>query len=266
MYRQAGLMALVSISLVTAPAMAQEAHGQESVVASSDVAALDPRFDQQVLQARSLRPPRSAWRTGSEVVASVAGGGVMATGGFLLGAYSGFVASYHLDKPCPDYDCDADWDTLDHTFLGGLIGIAALYPLGAGLGVGLVGRAGDQTGSLGAAIQGSYTGALAGAVTGAALGWMGVALTDNGSDDNRYSEQMMILGGVAGVLVAAPIGAWIGFDRTRAYESAPLPPLAGLVSVDENRTRLTVPVISIVADPLHAGHVMTSVRVIDARF
>ena len=69
------------------------------------------------------------------------------------------------------------------------------------------------------------------------------------------------------MLVGAPIGAWIGFDRTRAYEGVPPPPpLAGLVSVDENRARLNVPVISIVPDPLHAGNVMTSVRVIDARF
>jgi hypothetical protein len=271
-YRQAGLLTLVSLSLVATPALAQEARGQESppVAASSpktapgDTAVLDPYFDQQVRRARSQRPQPSAGRANGELVAGIAGGGVMAAGGFVLGGLSGFAWYAWTDEHCPAADeCgDDDIEPFVYGGAGALLGVAALYPLGTGLGVGLAGQAGDHTGSIGAAIRGSYTGALAGAFTGVALGWLGAALTSNDS----YGEAM-VLGGAAGVLVGAPIGAWIGFDRTRAYDGVPPPPpLAGLVSMDESQARLTVPAISIAPDPLHAGHVVTSVRVLDARF
>jgi hypothetical protein len=274
-YRQVGLLALLSLSLVTAPAMAQEAPGQgrPPMTASSprtapaDTVVLDPRFDQQVLQARSLRPPRSAWRASGEMLAGFVGGGVTAAGGFLIGGLSGLAWYDRTDEPCSeDGDCDDAFEALGYAFMGGSIGLVALYPLGTGLGVALAGRADDQTGSIGAAVTGSYAGALLGAVAGVALGALGAELERGG----RYEELdsgLITRGGVIGMLVGAPIGAWIGFDRTRAYDGAPPPPpLAGLVSMDENQARLTVPVISIAPDPLHAGHVVTSVRVIDARF
>ena len=272
-YKQIGLLTLVSLSLVTAPAMAQEAPGQDRppMTASPPTAApgqtvvLDPRFDQQVLQARSQRPPRSAWRASGELFAGLAGGGAAATGGLLIGALSGAAWYDRTDEPCPaDQDCDDGLEGMAYAAQGAMIGFVALYPLGTGLGVAWAGRAGDQTGSIGAAVTGSYTGALAGAVAGVALGWLGAELERDG--DEEFDSGLMT-GGMIGMLVGAPIGAWIGFDRTRAYDGAPPPPpLAGLVSVDESRARLTVPVISIVPDPLHAGSVMTSVRVIDARF
>ena len=270
-YKKIGLLTLVSLSLVTAPAMAQEAQGQDRppmatsppTAAPEQTMVLDPHFDQQVLQARSQRPPRSAWRASGELFAGILGGGVTAMGGLIIGGLSGLAWYGRTDEPCESEDgagCD-DFEVAQYAVTGGVIGFAAMYPLGTGLGVALAGRAGDQTGSIGAAVKGSYTGALAGAVGGVALGWLGAELTGGSNGDS------MEAGGMIGMLVGAPIGAWIGFDRTRAYEGAPPPPpLAGLVSVDESRARLTVPVISIMPDPLHAGNVMTSVRVIDARF
>jgi hypothetical protein len=262
MQRQILIMTLVSCLGGISPALAQEAPGaQELPMASAGASpeAFDARLAPEVLQARPPRPQPSSARMTGELVAGTLAGSL----GITVGLMSGVAVFYLQDEPCTydDY-CDTDWGEVLYPLGGAFVGTVALYPLGNGLGVALAGRTGNQTGSIGAAIRGSYVGAVTGAAAGATLGLLASLFT---SAEHRGS--FTFFGGATGWLVGAPIGAFIGFDRTRAYDVSPArPPLAGLVSVDEDRAHLTVPVISMMPDPLHPGHVVTSVRLIDARY
>lgn len=210
------------------------AHAGENP-AESDVAAATATLPGALL-APTPPPRRPAPKAGSvrvvgEVLAGVGVGTGLAVGAGLL-AYRSFEDSE-----------DDGWDSLGNAIGGAVIG-GALYPLGVGLGVGMVGNIGDVHGSYGAAIGGAYLGSLGGLLLGAALGSEGGAAP--------------FLGFVAG----APIGAAIGHTMTLDYDE----PGTGLVNVSGNRTRMSIPAVSVTADPLRPQGTITSIRLMDGRF
>jgi len=76
------------------------------------------------------------------------------------------------------------------------------YPIGSAIGVYLVGSIGNETGSFAATLGGSLLGEVAGIMI---LEW--------------YSEYVRSWYTLVPIFLAAPIGATIGFNRTRKYTS-----------------------------------------------
>lgn len=264
---------VLALVLAAAPAMAQEAPAMEEAGDAAEApaeaqeievgrayldaaAAEEPpvvvagapsgaRFDRDLLFAPGpAGPPLDDWRMVGELAVGSATGAGFALAGATLG---GWIGSALNDDGCSDADglfCS------DGAKGGALLGAAAVYPLGWGLGVALVGTAGDQTGSVGAAIRGAYIGGLAGA---------GVTMLSGALVDTKAAMGFGLIGLIAG----APIGALIGFNSTRAYEDTPS---TGLVNVSGKEMRWSVPAVAVTADPAHAQRTVTSVRLLDARF
>jgi hypothetical protein len=183
-------------------------------------------------------PRRSAPKAGSgrvigEILAGVAVGAGLAVGTGKL-AYASFEESD-----------DGGWESLGNAVGAAVIG-GAVYPLGVGLGVGMVGNLGDVHGSYRAAIGGAYLGSLAGALLGVSLG----------------SDTLGGSGPLLGFLAGAPIGAALGHTATLDYDE----PGTGLVNVNGNRTRMSIPAVSVTADPLRPQGTIVSIRLIDGRF
>jgi hypothetical protein len=203
------------------------------------------RFDRDLLFAPGpAEPPLDDWRMVGELAVGGATGASFALAGATLG---GWIGSSIGNGDCGDEDgvfCS------DGAKGGALLGAAAVYPLGWGLGVALIGTAGDQTGSVGAAIRGAYIGGL----TGTGLTMLSGALIDT---------EAALGFGLIGLIAGAPIGALIGFNSTRAYDETPS---TGLVNVSGDQLRWSVPAVAVTADPVHTQRTVTSVRLLDARF
>jgi hypothetical protein len=234
------MIAVVALALtgMTLPAQAQGAPGAAlSEESESPPPPLPParfelprvRFDHE----ERARPPLSAGRVGGEALAGLSAGAVTGALGVFIGPRLGDGGGYFPG---------------DMVFAAA--GCALAYPLGVGLGVSLVGHAGDQTGSTGATIAGAYMGALVGTVAGVSVG---LALE---GDSSVYAT-------LAGFLAGAPIGGVIGFNTTRDYD---LPHGTGLVNVYGGDARLSIPAIAITPDPLHTQRALTSLRLLDGRF
>lgn len=240
-------MFLGLIALAT-PALAQEPADQrphQPISTNPEIAARIPVASEQATPAGASldrdpaspaprkRPPLDAERVTGEVTTGVGMGVLVAAGGALVG---GAISS---TVDCPE--CLLPSSDLD-IIVGGILGAAVAYPLGVGLGVGWIGRRGDQTGSYGAAIGGAYLGAMLGVVPGLA--------TENGWAT------------LAGLLAGAPLGAAIGFNMTRDYDHRG----AGLVNVSGGDARLSIPAVSVTPDPLRPRGAVTSLRLVDGRF
>lgn len=203
------------------------------------------RFDRDLLFAPGpAEPPLDDWRMVGELAIGSAAGASFALAGATLG---GWIGSSIGNSDCGD---ESGLFCSDGAKGGALLGAAAVYPLGWGLGVALIGTAGDQTGSVGAAIRGAYIGALAGT---------GVTMLSGALIDTEAALGFGLIGLVAG----APIGALIGFNSTRAYDETPS---TGLVNVSGDQLRWSVPAVAVTADPVHTQRTVTSVRLLDARF
>ena len=228
-----------SIALVTTMSLlsvaSTTAHAGENAAAESDVAvnpATPPGAVLTQAPARRPEPKAGTGRVVGEVLAGVAVGAGVAIGtGMLV-----YTTSY--DDP------DDGWDDLGNAIGGVLIG-GAVYPLGVGLGVGMVGNAGDVHGSYGAAIGGAYLGSLAGVLLGT------LAPEEDGGSLS-----------LIGFVVGAPIGAAIGHTMTLEYDN----PGTSLVNVSGNQTRLSIPAVSVTADPLRPQGTLTSIRLMEGRF
>ena len=203
------------------------------------------RFDRDLLFAPGpSEPPLDDWRMVGELAVGSAAGASFALAGATLG---GWIGSSIGNGDCGD---DEGVFCSDGAKGGALLGAAAVYPLGWGLGVALIGTAGDQTGSVGAAIRGAYIGGL----TGTGLTMLSGALIDT---------EAALGFGLIGLIAGAPIGALIGFNSTRAYDETPS---TGLVNVSGDQLRWSVPAVAVTADPVHTQRTVTSVRLLDARF
>lgn len=230
---------LTTMSLLST-VVSTTAHAGENT-AESDVTAAPATPAGAVLTGTPLRraePEVGTGRVVGEVLAGLAVGAGLSIG-------TG-VAVYTASERADDLDEDDDaWQSLGNAAAGVILGGAA-YPLGVGLGVGLVGNVGDVHGSYAASIGGAYLGSLGGALLGWSLGpdtWGGSA-------------------GLIGFLAGAPIGAVIGHSMTLEYDR----PSTGLVNVSGNQTRMSIPAVSVTADPLRPQSTITSIRLIDGRF
>ncbi len=228
-------IALATTMSLLSAAVSTTAHAGENTAESEFAAAPATPAGAVWNRAPSRRPaPKtSSAHVVGEVLAGAAVGAGVAVGTGLL---------VYQSSQDPDDSVWADLaNGLAATALGG-----ALYPLGAGLGVAMVGNIGDTHGSYGATIGGAYLGSLAGVVLGAAL----ASGHETGS------------GAVLGYLVGAPIGAAIGFNMTLEHDQ----PSTGLVNVSGGRTRMSLPAVSVTADPLRPRGTVTSIRLMDGRF
>jgi hypothetical protein len=230
-----------SISIVTtmsllSAAVSTTAHAGENTAAESDVPAAPATPAGAVWNGAPSRRPApktsSAHVIGEVLAGAAVGAGVAVGTGMLV----------YQSSQDPD---DGVWADLANGVAAYVIG-GAVYPLGAGLGVAVVGNIGDTHGSYGATIGGAYLGSLAGVVLGTAL----APGHETGS------------GAVLGYLIGAPIGAVIGFNMTLEHDQ----PSTGLVNVSGNRTRMSIPAVSVTADPLRPQGTVTSIRLMDGRF
>lgn len=245
-------LALIAPSLVcliwtSSPARAQGASASAERVPPG--VRLDVELPEVGLRAR---PRLSIGRLGGELVAGVGLGGALGLAGLMAGGSAGDAYFHRSRASCGA--CDTG-DGREYMIGGAAFGVLAAYPLGCGLGVAWIGRAGDQTGSVGAAIGGAYLGALAGALVASLP---------------PVVEDAPAAGAIA-IAVGAPLGAIIAFNRTRAHDGAvtraPARPRAGLVNVDKGAgARLSIPAVAVTRDPLRSARTLTSVRLVDGRF
>ncbi len=118
--------------------------------------------------------------------------------------------------------------------------------------VAIAGTRGDVYGSVMNTIKGAYLGSVGGALLG---GLAGHAIApDEGAGAS--------VGIVFGYLAGAPIGAAIAWNMTLEDHE----PSTGLVNVSGNRTSMSIPAVSVTADPLRPQGTLTSVRLMDGRF
>ena len=229
-----------AMSLLSA-AVSTTAHASENT-AASDVAADRATPPGAVLTATPSRRPAPAISP-VRVTGEVLAGGVVATG---LALGSGYLLYQAIGSDCSEAGTvgEALECGVRSEILPGLLG-AVIYPAGAALGVALVGDLGDQQGHNGLALTGAYLGSAAGFLLGSALPekWAGGGL-------------------VIGFLAGAPIGAAIGYNWDLGYDQ----PSTGLLNVSGGRTRMSIPAVSVSADPLRPQGTLTSVRLMDGRF
>lgn len=242
---------ILCLSWTASPVRAQEA----AAVPTVSVERVPPgaRLDVELPVAGSrARPGLSIGRLGGELVAGVGLGGALGLAGIMAGGRAGDAYFHRSRADCGT--CDTG-DGREYTIGGAAFGVLAAYPLGCGLGVAWIGRAGNQTGSVGAAVGGAYLGALAGAL---------VASLPPVVEDAPAA-------GVIAIAVGAPLGAIIAFNRTRAHDGSDSrvparPRPAGLLNVKGKRARLSIPAVAVTRDPLRSQRTLTSVRLVDGRF
>jgi hypothetical protein len=226
---------VTTMSLLSA-AVSTTAYAGENAAAESDVAAAPETLPGAVLT--EVPPRRPAPKAGPGRVAGEVLVGVGAGAGLAVGA--ALVAFPILS----DAD-DSGWDGLGNAIGAVAIG-GMVYPLGVGLGVGMVGNVGDVEGSYWAAIGGAYLGAAGGAL----LGW--------GLLSGEKEEGAIFLG----YLVGAPLGAVIGHTLSLDWDKES----TGLVHVSGSRARMSIPAVSVTTDPLHPQGTLMSIRLMDGRF
>lgn len=157
---------------------------------------------------RPLVPPLDGGRLIGELLL----GGVIGFGGAIVG---GFAGASMCSGGSDDFGC------VGSILLGGYL----VGAVGFGLGVGIVGRAGSQTGSIGAAIGGTLLGGV-------------VSLLSLYSDND---------GIVVGAMIGMPVlGGLIGFNLTRRWR-APSPTstqVGSLVRLDRGGVALGIPFVT----------------------
>jgi hypothetical protein len=192
------------------------------------------------MPSRRPAPELSPLRVTGEVLAGTAVGAGLAVG-------SGYLLYQAIGDDCSESGTvgEALECGFKSTILPGLLG-AVVYPAGVGMGVALVGDRGDVQGSTGLALTGAYLGSAAGFLIG------GYVVPD------RWAGTGMVVGFLAG----APIGAAIGYN----WDLDSRQPRTGLVNVSGSRTRMSIPAVSVTADPLRPQSTVTSIRLMDGRF
>lgn len=164
------------------------------------------------MPARPAVPPLD----GARLVGELLLGGLIGFGGVIVGGFAGAGL------------CDAnggDDGGDDFACLGSIVITAYLVgAVGFGLGVGIAGRAGSQTGSIGAAIGGTLLGGL-------------VSLL------SLYSKNDEI---IVGAMVGMPLlGGMIGFNVTRRWrDPSPSFALGSLVRLDRGGVSLGIPLVT----------------------
>jgi hypothetical protein len=233
---------VTTMSLLSA-AVSTTALAGENTAAESDVPAAPATPAGAVWNGAPSRRPAPKAGTARVVGEALAGVGV----GVGLGIATAAVAYPLVERDCSDAGTPGQaigcglGNAAAAVAIGGLV-----YPLGVGVGVGLAGNIGDVHGSYMASIGGAYVGSAAGAL----LGW-GLASGD--------AEGSAIL---LGYLVGAPLGAAIGHTLSLDWDG----PSTGLVNVSGGRTRMSLPAVSVTADPLRPQGTLMSIRLMDGRF
>lgn len=154
---------------------------------------------------------------GGRLVGELLLGGLIGFGGVIVGGFAGAGL-------CVDNGGEDGGD--DFACLGSIvIGAYVVGAVGFGLGVGIVGRSGSQTGSIGAAIGGTLLGGL-------------VSLLSLYSNNDEL---------IVGAMVGLPVlGGMIGFNATRRWRnpSPSFAPIGSLVRLDRGGVSLGIPFVT----------------------
>ena len=195
--------------------------------AAPDPAATDPAAPPQRFAPPSLaprvepvapaeaEPPLDAGRVAGEVAVGAGIGFV----GLLLGGAAG--AGLECSSGCP-----GDFGGLGGAIVGGAVGGV----LGVGVGIYLIGNAGEQTGSFGATLGGAVLGATVG-------GLVAAGMANHGSSLDSAAVVLF---------VASPfVGGVLGFNLTRRWDRpAAAPAIGSLVRFDHGAVRAGVPIFA----------------------
>ena len=169
-----------------------------------------------------------------------------------VGGLAGTTLAFSVFQLFDDPECD---DCVKHPYLAVptvLLAMVAGPTLGSTCGVYLVGNIGDETGSFLATLGGSAVGATVGLVSIIAC----IALEE---------EDICFLGGLL-FLLGPPIGALIGFNRTRRYDSPPAESETALINVRDSQMSLAVPRVYFRTDSLGRGGLSQNVDLLRVRF
>lgn len=169
----------------------------------------------------------------------------------LIGAGTGAIVTVGVGAIAFLALLDGEREQTDNAAIGLGLGLAA-YPLGAGLGVAIVGTRGDVYGSVKNTIAGAYLGSVGGALLCGLVGHAIAPAEGAGAS----------VGVLFGYLAGAPIGAAIAWNTTLEDHGSG----TGLINVSGNRTHLSIPAISVTSDPLRPQGMLASVRLMDGRF
>jgi len=204
----------------------------------SDQAYLSGETDVESGVPQLEKPPLSNGRIAREILV----GGV--------GALAVTIISHPLlesfDDPRPGYEVKRPFLALS-TFLL----VTAGSTLGSACGVYIVGNIGNETGSFRATLGGSAIGA------GAFFVWLATG--------HPWSPSLDLRALIACIL-APPIGATIGFNLTRRYDSPPAESETALINVRNGRMSLAVPRVHFRIDSFGRGGLSQNVDLLRVRF
>lgn len=182
------------------------------------------------------KPPLSGRRIAEEIIVGCAGGFAVGVPCALAGGAVGASMTYDPDYP------DSWFPSLGMIF-GAAIGFGISYPLGSATGVYLVGTRGNVTGSFLATWVGTIVGLLC---------VLPAAMID-------YD-----LAGIA-FLAGPPIGATIGFNLTRRYET-PAESETALINLRNGQVSLAIPRVYFRPDSSGSGGLSQNVDLLRVRF
>lgn len=213
---------------------------QDRLLASTNVESKRQQYE---------KPPLSVGRFAGEILA----GGALGTVLSILGGKTGFEIGDALSEdPSPRRGFIIPILT-DAEIAGLLVGLSVGWMLGNTTGVYAVGASGNVTGSFLATLGGSILGGLAGVVI---IGGTGDTLSDYLPGD-----------AIVTLLFAAPaIGAVIGFNVTRRYESPPAESEVALINFRDGQMNLAVPRVRFLPDSFGRGGLCQNVDLLRVRF
>ena len=199
--------------------------------------------DVEPQQQKSGEPPLNVKRITGEILAGGLGGAILGGGIVLLA---------ELASECPSWGASG----CDIILFAGWFGFPIGYILGNTAGVYIVGNTGNETGSFLATLGGSILG-IAGAVAALELlynPYFGL--------ENHYEDDILI---ATLFLAGPPIGATVGFNKTRRYKSPPASETA-LINFRDGQTSFAVPTIYSRPDSFGGRSFIRNVNLVKVRF